>query len=517
MHLKNNPQSVPRRHGRRWEVGMRLLSMTRLQSAERSSGRGPQAAPAVRAALARCALACVATALGLAGQAAAAPSADAESATPPSGLVQTPSLQSALIYDAEYPFIDYSGNATHNDISRVQEELASGKVRLEYREPRGYLDSLLQALRISPTSQTLVFSKTSLQTQIISPETPRAIYFNDDTYVAWIQGTQMIEISTMDSALGTVFYTLGERTGVPVHLERETLRCLACHDTFSLQGGGVPNFLFLSSYTVDNGQVQTNGLASETTDRTPLSSRWGGWYVTGKFGGLLHLGNIVPPDTSSIVPLASVNRGDVPNLDKFFDTRPYLTDKSDVVAVLVFAHQVDVHNLIIHANYKSRMLLERKSPGSSATQLSWRQLPPVTQARFEELLEPLVRGLLFVDAAKFPTPMRGNSGYTKWFESLGPFDPRGRSLRDFDLNTRLFKYPLSFLIYSKGFDYLIPCVKEYVYSRLAQILTGRDTSPAFSGLSARDRQAILEILKATKPDFARVAAGARFAAAVPLQ
>ncbi len=461
---------------------------------------------------------CVAAlALSLSARAAGTLSESIAAATSPGQAVKAPTQGSALIYDTDYPFLDYSGEATHNDIANLQAELASGKVKLQYREPRGYLDSLLEALHISPTSQTVVFSKTSLQTQIISPATPRAIYFNDDTYVAWIAGTSMIEISTMDSALGTVFYTLGERSSPPQKLERETLRCLACHDTFSLQGGGVPNFLFLSSYEIENGEVLTNAVATQTTDATPLTERWGGWYVTGKFGGLLQLGNIVPSDTTQAIPLASLSRGDVANLDKFFDTSSYLTDKSDVAAVLVFEHQVDIHNLIIHANYKSRMLLERRSPGSSTAGASWDQLSPVMQARFKGLLEPLVRGMLFVGAAPLPTHLRGDSGYEKWFESLGPFDPQGRSLRDLDLDKRLFKYPLSFLIYSKGFDYLMPCVKQYVYSRLIEILTGRDTSQAFSSLSSRDRRAILEILMATKPDFARVAAETRFTGAVPLQ
>ncbi len=452
-------------------------------------------------------LLCVAAlALSPSARAAGLQTKDAPGVAPAGQGVEAAESGSALIYDTDYPFIHYSGEATHNDIATLQSELVSGAVKLRYRAPRGYLDSLLEALRISPTSQTLVFSKTSLQTQIISPATPRAIYFNDDTYVAWIEGTPMVEISTMDSALGTVFYTLGERSDTPPKIERQTLRCLACHDTFSLQGGGVPNFLFLSSYAIDDGKVITDSVASQTTDATPITERWGGWYVTGQFGGLRQLGNLVPSDATRVIPVARLNRGDVPNLDRFFDASPYLTDKSDVVAVMVFEHQVDVHNLIIHANYKSRMLLERRSPGSSTSDPSWDQLSPVMQARFKALLEPLVRGMLFVDAAPIPAPVRGNSGYEKWFESLGPFDSQGRSLRDLDLDTRLFKYPLSFLIYSKAFNYLMPCVKQYVYSRLTEILAGRDTSPAFSSLSVRDRRAIFEILEATKPDFARAMA-----------
>ncbi len=456
-------------------------------------------------------LSAVALALCLSARIAGALASGSESAVPPDQLVVKSSAESALIYDSEYPYIDYSGRATHNDVARLAAELASGKVKLQFRPPRGYLDSLLEALNISPSSQTLVFSKTSLQTQIIGPASPRAIYFNDDTYVAWIRDTPQIEINTMDSALGPVFYTLNERPDPHPHLERESLRCLSCHDTFSLQGGGVPNFLFLSAYRIENGKVLTDTVATKTTDATPLTDRWGGWYVTGQFGGLLHLGNVLPLPADQPIPLSSVSRADVPNLDGFFDTQAYLTDKSDVVAVLVFENQVDVHNLIIHANYKSRMLLERESPGSSTKGLTWQQVSPATQRRFEALLEPLVRGMLFVGAANFPTPLRGNSGYARWFQSQGPFDRQGRSLRDLDLDTRLFKYPLSFLVYSKGFDYLVPSAKQYIYNRLIQILTGRDTDPAFSSLSASERKAILEILEATKPDFAHALTKARAA------
>ncbi len=465
----------------------------------------------IRAPLARLCAAALSLALSArtAGALANGPSA-APAPAPGKSLRQIP-RDSALIYDRDYPFIDYSGAATRNDVARLEARLASGKTTLRFAPPRGYLDSLLEALRISPTSQTLVFSKTSLQTQLISPASPRAIYFNDDTYVAWIRDTPQIEINTMDSALGPVFYTLDERSDTPPRLQRESLRCLSCHDTFSLGGGGVPNFLFLSAYRIEDGKVVTNTDATQTTDATPLTDRWGGWYVTGKLGGLLQLGNVLPADDDRPIPLASVSRADVANLDAFFDTQPYLTDWSDVVAVLVFEHQVDVHNLIIHANYKSRALLERESPGSSAEPLGWDQLSPPTRRRFEVLLEPLVRGMLFVGAAKFPTPLRGNSGYARWFESQGPFDPAGRSLRDFDLDTRLFKYPLSFLIYSRGFDELVPSAKEYVYRRLIEILTGRDTSPAFASLSSADRRAILEILEATKPDFAHTLEKARVA------
>lgn len=416
-----------------------------------------------------------------------------------------------LIYDTDYPFIGYSGTPEHNDVARLAARIARGEVKLKFSEPRGYLDSLLAALHIDPSSQSLVFSKTSLQADAISAQTPRAIYFNDDTYVGWISGSNLLEISTMDGMMGTVFYTVRDSVTEPAHFERETTRCLSCHDTFSLSGGGVPNFLFLSAYSRGRDDVITNDVAYRTTDGTPLAERWGGWYVTGQLGHLRHLGNILPSPAGRI-PLSQAGPRNLAVLDGLFDTRPYLSDKSDVVALLVLQHQVDIHNLIIHANYKCRMLMERNAPGSSTKDLPLTELPAALRRQLAELLEPLVRGMLFVDAAKITTPVRGNSGFAESFEARGPRDTHGRSLRDFDLRTRLFKYPLSFLVYSEGFDFLPAAAKQYVYQRFDEILTGRDTSAAFSHLSTADRRAILEILRDTKPDFAHAVAPFRDAA-----
>ncbi|MGH8226834.1 MAG: hypothetical protein ACREU3_02840 [Steroidobacteraceae bacterium] len=406
-------------------------------------------------------------------------------------------------YNHDYPWLHYSGIASHNDIAHLIEAMASGKVKLQFRKPRGYLDSLLKALKISPTSQALVFSKTSLQTRIIGPATPRAIYFNDDTYVAWIRNSPDVEINTMDSSLGPVFYTLDEQPVPRPHFIRQTLVCLACHDSFSLQGGGVPQFLFLSAYQVANDKVITDASAIETTNATPFDRRWGGWYVTGKLGRMLDLGNLTTTSTQPL-PMAKISRADVPNLDSWFDTKPYLTNKSDVVAVMVLESQIDVHNLVIHASYKSRAILERQIPGGSTKRLTWQQLPAPLQKRFRALLEPLVRGMLYVGAAKLPTAVHGTSGYAAWFQALGPFDAHHRSLRDLDLKTRIFKYRLSYLIYSRAFAFLMPSVKDYLYQRLIQILTRHDTTGAYAGIPASERKAILEILTATKPDFARV-------------
>ena len=96
--------------------------------------------------------------------------------------------------------------------------------------------------------------------------------------------------------------------------------------------------------------------------------------------------------------------------------------------------------------------------------------------------------------------MKGTSGFAEEFAAKGPRDGKGRSLREFDLKTRIFKYPCSYLIYSEDFDALPAPAKTYVYHRLLEVLSGRDQSGDFERLTKADRQAVLEILLATKTD-----------------
>ena len=63
------------------------------------------------------------------------------------------------------------------------------------------------------------------------------------------------------------------------------------------------------------------------------------------------------------------------------------------------------------------------------------------------------------------------------------------------------KYPCSYLIYSPAFDALPPAIKNPIYRRMWQILSGQEHDPRYrAALSRADRQAIVEILRATKVD-----------------
>jgi hypothetical protein len=444
-----------------------------------------------------------ATGLGALALARAASSPADATASSSSSDVFFGSGPTTLPYLREYPVMHYERMPADNPIARLQLRLDRGEAKLEFRTPRGYLDSLLAALGIDRSSQTLVYSKTSLQVGRISAATPRAIYFNDDTYVAWVQGGENLELGAMDSKLGQVFYVLPNEVPGAAHLKRLTLECLACHDTYELSGGGVPRFLLMSTYVDVHGNQLTHEGQIITSDQTALKYRWGGWYVTGRSGSQVHLGNIQVQNVEQLVHLDRVRRGNLDTLQGLFDTRPYLTDKSDIVALLVLQHQVDVQNLITRVNFEVRTALAKdRAPSRGASA----ELPDKTRAELKGFMDQLVDAMLFVDAARFTGQLTGNSGFDRWFEARGPRDPLGRSLRELDLSRRLFKYPLSYLVYSAAFDALPPYAKSYLYGRFWEVLTGRDESEPYSELTPEERKAILEILTATKPEFAHFVA-----------
>jgi hypothetical protein len=372
-----------------------------------------------------------------------------------------------------------------------------GEVKLEYRAPRGYLDSLLAALNIDPSSQTLVYSQTSLQSRLIHPSTPRAIYFNDDVYVGWVKNAP-IEIGSQDSNLGPVFYLVDNSEGAPPKVSGELTKCLSCHDSYSLSGGGVPRYIVGSGYTGTTGMLVSHEGWILVTDRTPLKSRWGGWYVTGRHGSQVHLGNMKIKTMHDFDDLDAHRVGNIDALDSLFDTKPYLTNESDIVALLVLQHQADVQNQITRVSYDARTALAAAAAGRiEAREAHERIAAPV---------EDLLKCMLFADAVEYTAPISGDPKFVAQFERRAVRDAQGRSLRDFDLTRRLFRYPLSYVIYSAAFDALPADAKKMFYGRLNDVLRGADKSADFAALSAADRSAILEILRATKPDFVQAVA-----------
>jgi hypothetical protein len=171
---------------------------------------------------------------------------------------------------------------------------------------------------------------------------------------------------------------------------------------------------------------------------------------------------------------------------------------------MILTHQSRIHNLMTRANYDVQRAMIDEEKAYKGTEGSGGRYSRITMERIRGAVEPLVRGMFFVYEAPLTSPIRGTSGFADEFEKGGIRDSQGRSLKDLDLNRRLLRYPLSYLIYSDAFDELPGAAKEYFYDRANAILSGDDTSDAFAHLSETDRGAILEILKETKPEFAAI-------------
>lgn len=390
-----------------------------------------------------------------------------------------------LAYDTEYPLMGYGKQAPTDRFSEVMMELAQQGVKLPYdAEGRGYLDSLLQALGIDPSSQVLVFSKTSLKQRFITPENPRMLFFNDEVYVGFVPGSRTLEIAVMDPNQGPVFFDFSQEPADPEPFKQETSRCLRCHDTYSMTGGGVPRFMLSSVIAGPDGNLVSHELSEITDPSTPIETRWGGWYVTGQSGKQIHRGNFVVRDVSVLQNRPWQGEINQDELGKFVDLKAYPRQTSDIVALLVLQHQVDVQNQIVRLNYESRKLLDA-APDAGADQL----LP---------LVQPLLESMFMLHEAALADAVQGNSDYQHWFEEQGPKANDGRSLREFDLNTRTFKHRLSYLIYSDAVDALAEPVKQLLFARITAVLDGEALGE--TALPADEREAIRTILQQTKPE-----------------
>ncbi len=413
-------------------------------------------------------------------------------------------------YDSDYPTVPYSSIARHNAFARLQERMDRGEVKLEYKPGRGYLDSLLKALKIDASSQVLVYSKTSLQIDGITSATPRAVYYNDQAYVGFVQNMPLLELSAADDELGMVYYTIDNRPAPKKQFEREGGRCLTCHDTYSMMGGGVPRVMVLSALIDGPANPPGRDTSDDVNDQSPIETRWGGWYVTGLTRAQRHLGSLPTDNDPYLVGKTDAQRFNIQDVDGLINSRPYITNKSDVVSLMVLEHQTNIQNLFTRASFKVRTVMARNglatagpTGAAGAAPRTWEEMTDRNQGLLKAMIEPLVRAMMMVDATPLAAPMKGTAGYEQWFQSQGPRDPQGRSLRDLDLRSRVFKYPVSYMVYAPGFDALPAYVKEYVYRRFAEILQGQDKSKAYAGIPVEDRKAALEILRATKPDFAK--------------
>src|SRR5262249_22265759 len=92
--------------------------------------------------------------------------------------------------------------------------------------------------------------------------------------------------------------------------------------------------------------------------QTPFEQRWGGWYVTGRHGQALHRGNICASEEDGALVFNPVGGANITHLASFFPKQKYLTNSGDIVALLVFEHQLAMHNALTRAAFNCRRMLE---------------------------------------------------------------------------------------------------------------------------------------------------------------
>jgi len=381
----------------------------------------------------------------------------------------------------EEPPIQYSDQTPTDPVAELQHRIATGETKLKYDEQFGYLPALLEALKVPAASQVLVFSKTSLQRAFITPKNPRSVYFNDDVYIGRIPGAPALEVASVDPKLGGVFYALQDEQSRRPRFVR-TQDGLSCHG--AERSLGVPGFLVRSIGTDTSGEINSQTEVSDVDQCTPFAARWAGWYVTGHHGAQTHRGNLVGDEAFERARREPNYLGNVTDLSTFFDVKKYLRPTSDIVSLMVLEHQTKMHNYITRLSYETQHMMSTYGH--------------IRYLNHQE--DAFLRYLLFAEEAPLSAPVSGNPEYTQGFTALGPFDAKGRSLREFDLQTRLFKYPCSFLIYSAQFDAIPPAIHDHLLQRLHAILTGEDHDPQFAKLGDEQRRAILEILRDTKPN-----------------
>jgi hypothetical protein len=184
--------------------------------------------------------------------------------------------------------------------------------------------------------------------------------------------------------------------------------------------------------------------------RSRLDQRWAGWYVSGAARSVQHMGRTIGPGLDlSAYPLAT----------------------SDIAALLVFDHQGHAINLLTRLGWETRYA---KAEGRL----------DFTKGDLGDILQEAVDYFLLAGETPIVSPAQPGSAFAKSFASSGPRDRKGRSLRDLELQTRLFKYRCSYMIYSPAFDALPVEARTAVLARMRVRITDRET---------------IEILDDTKP------------------
>jgi hypothetical protein len=403
--------------------------------------------------------------------------------------------QSTDLY--EQPPINYSSTQPRDAVSRLQERMAAGAFKLA-GTGKGAVESLLRELNIPVESQILVFSKTSFQRSRIRPEQPRAIYFSDTCYVGWVPHG-LIEIAAVDPELGPIFYSFDTDSRDPRFVRDSD--CLRCHGGTFVRG--IPGVFVRSVFTDKTGEPLLR-FGSEVVDfRTPFTNRWGGWYVTGEHGTVLHRGNTFASDQQGELVVDLKQGANFSHLADFFATKAYLTEGSDIIALLVLEHQLAMQNTLTRASMECRRMLayqrnlQRDLKEPVTEELVYESVKRV----FDSAAREVVDDLLFKDEAPLPTGLAGSPSFQKAFLATARRASDGSSLKELHLEGHLFKNRCSYLVHSESLLALPKELKKRIYARLAHALHPTKPDPRYAHLGAEERARISFILSETLPGY----------------
>ncbi len=400
--------------------------------------------------------------------------------------------------DYEQSPVRYSATAPQDAVTQLQRRLSSGVLAFPGDE-RAVLLAVLRELKVPVESQVAVFSKTSLQRGRISPSQPRVLYFSDSAYVGWVPGG-LIEVTTIDPELGPIFYSFDpqEARGGARTFVRDS-DCLRCHGGNFVRG--VPGVFARSVVPSETGEPLLRHGSEIVDDETPFENRWGGWYVTGYTGTPNHRGNAFGSERGDqLVFELSVKRPT--ELSGFFDTRRYLAPTSDVVALLVFEHQMAMQNSLTRAAHSARKMLEYQRGLQKAFGDPFTDEPAYDSVKsvFDGAVEDVVDHLLFRRAAPLPDGVAGSEAFRRIFLAEAPRSRAGHALKDFHPRDRLFAQRCSYLIYSETFAALPRQLKTRVLDRLHAALHDDDPRGRYAYLDTEEKRRIYDILVETHPE-----------------
>jgi len=402
--------------------------------------------------------------------------------------------------DYELPPISYSDSQPNDAVSRLQGRLDKRELAISGSE-REAVRQILRELNVPESSQMLVFSKTSVQRVRISPQNPRAIFFNDDCYVGWVPGG-LVEVAAMDPKLGPIFYTIDPmERGTAVQRFRRDSGCLSCHAANFTRD--IPGVFARSVFAEATGSPIFNAGSEVVDHTTPFEQRWGGWYVTGKHGAGRHRGNAFAHDGGETVTLDMERGANLTELKKFIDPSVYPMPTSDIVALMVYEHQLAVHSALTRANYECLRMLayQRGLQESFKEPLTDEPFYDSVKSVFRNSTEAVLDALLYKDEAPLPAGgIEGTPAFRETFEKGGKRSANAGSLRDLDLRQRLTKYRCSHLIHSSQFRALPKPLLKQISQRLNRILTEPESEKRYAYLAAEERTAIATILRETEPE-----------------